>query len=250
MYGTSSGIVIKTTKFSDSDILLTIFTENFGKVAAIAKGGKNSKSRLNSGSQLFVYGEYSLSMDKTWNYINSADVYQSFYKIREDLDVLAYGSYILELLNYSVEDGVKNTRIFTLLLKILAILSEDLYDKNILKVIFEVKLLNELGYCPELSNCSICGKTDSLNHFSVADGGMICQECSKENDRGTKVNLKLPRLIMFILQSDIKKICESKINDFYIDKLDILLSSYLKYHIGIKSFKSMEFLNMLRKYEE
>jgi len=250
MYTTTSGIVIKTTKFSDSDVLLTIFTEKFGKIAAVAKGGKNAKSKLNSGSQLFVYGEYSLSMDKTWNYVNSVDVYKSFYKIREDLDALTYGSYILELLNYSVEDGTKNMKIFGLLLKVITLLSEDLCNKNLLKAIFEVKLLNELGYSPELENCTVCGKGDSLNHFSIADGGVICENCSRENDRGIKVNSKIPRLINFILQSDKKKICESKINDFYIDKLDILLSSYLKYHIGIKNFKSIEFLNMLRKYEE
>ena len=52
------GLVIRTVDLSENDKLLTLFTEEYGKITAVANGSRALKSRYLAAAQLFCYGNY------------------------------------------------------------------------------------------------------------------------------------------------------------------------------------------------
>lgn len=246
----TSGIVLKTVKLSDSDVLITLFSDRHGKITAVAKGARNAKSKLNASSQLFVYGEYSLSMGSKWNYVNSVEVHDSFYGIREDLVKLSYASYFMELTSFILPENTANLKLFSVLRNALECLKDDKCSGNLLKVIYEIKCLDILGYRPETTSCIECGTDTELYFMSIEDGGVLCERCATNMNKGLKIGKKLSRLMTLLINEDTMKLCHLEINDFYTEKMDILLNNYLKHHVGIKRFKSIEFLNTLNFLKE
>lgn len=246
----TSGIVLKTVKLSDSDVLITIFSDKHGKITAVARGARNPKSRLNSSAQLFVYAEFSLSMGSKWNYVNSVEVYESFYSIREDLLQLTYASYFMELTSFVLPEDTANLKLFSILKNILECLKANKCSGKLLKIIYELKSLDVLGYRPETTYCIECGAKENLHHISIEEGGLLCNNCAVNMNKGLKIGKKLPRLMTLLLNEDTMKLCQIEINDFYIEKMDILLNNYIKHHVGIKRFKSIEFLNTLNFLKE
>lgn len=246
----TSAIVLKTVKLSDSDVLITVFSDKHGKITAIAKGGRSAKSKLNASAQLFVYGEYSLSMGSKWNYVNSVEVYDAHYKIREDLVKLSYASYFVELTSFVLPEDTANLKLFAVLKNVLVSLKEDKCPAKLLRIIFELKTLDSLGYRPETSQCIECNAKENLHFMSIEDGGVLCESCARNMNKGLKIGKKLSRLMTLLLNEDTIKLCQLEINDFYIEKLDILMNNYLKHHVGIKRFKSIEFLNALNFLKE
>jgi DNA repair protein RecO (recombination protein O) len=246
----TSGIVLKTVKLSDSDVLITIFSDKHGKITAVAKGARNAKSKLNASAQLFVYGEYTLNMGSKWNYVNSVEVHDSYYKIREDLEKLSYASYFMELTSFVLPEDTANLKLFAILKNALECLKDDKCPGKFLKVVYEIKALDILGYRPETSACIECGTNETLHFFHVEEGGVLCQACASNMNKGLKIGKKLSRLMTMLLNEDTIKLCQLEINDFYVDKLDILLNKYMNHHVGIKRFKSIEFLNALNILKE
>lgn len=244
------GIVLKTVKLSDSDVLVTIFSDKHGKITAVAKGARSAKSKLNASSQLFVYGEYSLSMGSKWNYVNNVEVYDSYYSIREDLERLTYASYFVELTSFVLPEDTANLKLFSTLKNSLECLKEKKCSGAFLKIIYELKCLDILGYRPETTRCIECGTRDSLYYIGIEEGGVLCEECARNMNKGLKIGKKLARLMTLLLNEDTMKLSQLEINDFYVEKMDILLNNYLKYHVGIKRFKSIEFLDTLNILKE
>jgi len=246
----TSGIVLKTVKLSDSDVLITIFSDKHGKITAVAKGARSAKSKLNASSQLFVHGEYSLSMGSKWNYVNAVEVHDSYYSIREDLEKLTYASYFMELTSFVLPENTANLKLFSTLKNALECLKENKCNGKFLKIIYELKCLDILGYRPETTRCIECGATANLHFISVEEGGVLCENCAQNMNKGLKIGKKLARLMTLLLNEDTIKLCQLEINDFYVEKMDILLNSYLKHHVGVKRFKSIEFLDTINFLKE
>ncbi|MBN2898633.1 MAG: DNA repair protein RecO [Clostridia bacterium] len=246
----TSGIVLKTVKLSDSDILITLFSDKHGKITAVAKGARNARSKLNAASQLFVYGEYSLSMGAKWNYVNSVEVYDAYYTIREDLESLTYASYFVELTSFVLPEDTANLKLFSILKNVLECLKDQRAGGRFLKVVYELKCLDLLGYRPETTACIQCGNEEQLYFMSIEEGGVLCESCALNLKKGLKIGKKLSRLMTLILNEDTIKLCQLEINDFYVEKMDILLNNYLKHHVGVKRFKSIEFLDTLNILKE
>ena len=89
------GIVIKEVGTGEADKIITIFTPDHGRISAVAKGGKRPKSKLSAASQLMCYGEYVLFSGKNLYIINSGEVIEPFYEIRNDMEKLTYAAHFL-----------------------------------------------------------------------------------------------------------------------------------------------------------
>lgn len=244
MYLNTKGIIIKIRDFSENDLLIDIFTLKSGKVTVIAKGAKNSKSKISSVSNLFIYGDFNLYIGKKWNRINSVQVIESFYYIREDIEKLAYGSYFLEVVGASIIEKRVDREIFILLLKTLDYLKNDKY--LFLKVLFEFKLLTYLGYSPILDHCSSCGKKLTNNiSFSVYHGGVLCGKC--KNKKSLNISNKLLKILQYFQITKFEEVLKIEINELFLKKIDIIMYKYLIYYLDKNNFKSLKFLNTLKE---
>jgi len=230
-------------------MILTLFTKKAGKLDAIASGARHPKSRFASGAHPFVLGRYNVSTGNNLAKISSIDVHESFYHIREDLDKLAYGAWFLELADIVTIEGVANYKLFYDLIETIHVLLSEHADPDIIKVAYELKLLDSVGFRPMLSECINCGATgDQKWKFSVSDGGVVCEKCTGEFETLYRMGKTLPKIMMYFLMKDMRIISKTKIHDSYIKKLDIILNAYLRYHLDRSNFKSLEFLNSMRAF--
>lgn len=245
MYLVTEGIVLKRVKVSDYDKILTIFTRKAGKMSAAVKGSQNPKSKLAAGSHPFVFAEFSISKGGRLSNVTSIDIKNAFYHLREDLDKLMIASYFLELVHIVTVENVINNHLFDTLLEFLNVLekSSDLQLQYLLKVSFEIKLLNLIGIMPELNYCVHCGNETDDPKFSVEDGGVVCKACYEFYPEDYKIGHVIPRLMKFIVQGDIHQITATTIDKVLVKKIDYLLNEFLLYHLERKGFKTLKHFN-------
>ncbi len=250
MYIVTDGIVLKRVKVSDYDKILTIFTRKAGKISAAVKGSQNPKSKLASGAHPFVYGEFSISKSGRLSNITSIDVKNAFYHLREDLDKLTIASYFLELGHIVTVENVINNRLFDLLLVFLDILekSESLEKQHLIKVAFELKLLEVIGLKPELNRCVNCGKETDDPKFTIEEGGVICKDCYELYPGNYRIGHVIPKLMKFIMASPIEKIIDTEIDAVLVKKIDFILNEFLLYHLERKGFRTLKHFNEIKSH--
>jgi DNA repair protein RecO (recombination protein O) len=248
MYLKTNGIVLKRTKLSENDVLVTILTYKAGLVKAVIKGAKNPKSPLSAASHPFVFGEFVIRVDSKWSKVQSAEIIDSFYKVREDLEVLSYGSYFMELAIHILEDGVVNHKMYYLLLETINTLVKTKPDDiKLLKVAYEIKLLEIAGYSMMVEKCSECGCDNTgFVDFLVSSGGVLCPNCKSSEKKPIIVGKTIPKIIDYMKRKDIRVICQTQINVSYLEKMDILNKRYLSEHLGFNHSKSLEFINTMK----
>lgn len=239
------GVVIKTQDFKENDKLVWIYTERFGKITAIARGAKKSKSKFLSITLPLCYGDYLVFKGKSLFNLQEGRIINSFQGLLNNLDKLTYSSYLCELIDIALLDNEPNIWLFKEFITTLYLLNTDALDYELLARSFELKLLKATGYGLNLDNCTICKKKISVsNYISLSYFGGVCEECNKEHglyiSKGAYNALKYltnttsDKIYRLNLSVDIKKEIE-KVTTF------IISSSYAK------KPKSLEMLNYLKE---
>ncbi len=246
---TTNGVVLKRQKLQDNDVLVTVFTDQAGKIKAIAKGAKNPRSSLAAATQPFIFGEFVLSIEKDWNKIRSVEVLDPYAKYHEDLTLMAYGSHMLELCNFLLPEGLIHHKAFVNLVDTQDALIEasEINQREVVRMAYEVKMMAYAGYQMNVNKCIAC---NSLNHeflwFSIENGGIICDKCKVNSPDAWQIGKTLPKIIDFMQRKSIKTVAKTKINTIYLAKLNQLLKQYMKIHAGFSGSKSLELLENIR----
>jgi DNA repair protein RecO (recombination protein O) len=177
LYSTEA-IVLGYRNLGEADKILTLFSPDKGKMHAVARGVRRPRNRLLGGTQLFSYTNFLLISGKNLDTICQCEIRESFYKLRDKLDNLAYGLYFAELLRVFTPLEDKNWELFNFFLKTLYCI-ERWNDMEKLSRIFELKLMALQGFTPEFFCCTNCGAQLSGNvMFSPKLGGALCINCS------------------------------------------------------------------------
>lgn len=244
---TTKAIVLSKKKLEDNDALVTLLTERSGKLKAIAKGAKSSRSMIAATTQPFTLGEFVLDLGSAWNRVRSVDVIETHRHVQENLTSMGYGAYFLELASHVLQDGEENREIYRLLSEVLKSLNLKAghEDPEWLKVIYEFKLMTSLGYQIQLRRCVRCGAEGPHTGFSVPEGGAVCGECLTEED--DQIDRMLFNIMDYAGKQSVETLSKTKINRLYVHKLDILSMRFMNHHLGYQGFKSLEFLKAIRK---
>jgi DNA repair protein RecO (recombination protein O) len=179
-------IVLKTIKLGEADRIVTLMTRSHGKVRAVAKGVRKTKSRFGARLEPFTLVDLMLYRGrKDLDTITSADIISSFDPLRTDYRRLTSAAAVVELVDKITPDREPAFPIYSLLLAALQALSED--RGGALVPAFYVKLLSVAGFHPQLSACVGCGDQGQLGGFSPALGGVVCEECWHEDDHAMRL---------------------------------------------------------------
>ncbi len=242
------GIVVRELRFKETSKILTIYTNKYGKISAMARGAYNPKSSLIASTQSFSYNEYSLYKGRNFYYINQADVIDSFYSIREDINRMMYGSYLLELINLSTVEEDRNEKLFFLLLKGLSILSKT--KKSFLKLIlsYELKYISFLGYRPSLDRCIVCNREDFKKiKFSINKGGIICPSCQSIEPYCEYMDFDMYKAMKMLLYTPLDQVFAINISGDTMFKLHEIMVKYILNKIERKQFNSLKMLGSMEK---
>ncbi|MDQ3963866.1 MAG: DNA repair protein RecO [Actinomycetota bacterium] len=194
-------VVLKTMKLGEADRIVTLMTRSHGKVRAVAKGVRKTKSRF--GGRLEPFTRVDLMLYKgrgDLDTITSADILSSFDVVRTDYVRLTAASSLVELVDKITPDRERALNIYMLLLAGL----QALVDGSTESVVpaFFVKLLSISGYHPQLGICSGCGANARLSGFSAEMGGVVCEDCWHEDERAMRLSPAAIALMARLLAAD------------------------------------------------
>ncbi len=204
-----NGIVTRYSDYRDYDRILSIFTVEHGRIDAKARGCKRSTSALLAASQPFVYAEFELFQAGEKYTVNQAEVKESFFPIREDIDRFSYGSAMLRLTQEAVQSEQSNDNLFSLLYYALSFLAYGKSAPQDLFICFLLRFLNVAGYCPSIVTCAGCGRDirqDAKIGFSARQGGAVCTACGAGGREISKLSLELMRRMLCLSNEDMDRV--------------------------------------------
>ena len=244
-YIKTKGIVIKEVNTGEADKILTVFSRNIGKIVCSAKGARRPKSRLVAGTQLFCYSEFVLFKGKDIYSINSCDVIEPFYDIRNDLTKLTYSAHMIEIINDVIVEDQPATKVLQLFLNSLHLLSKTEKLPEQIVRIFEIRILSILGYAPSVRECLNCGseKYDNMQ-FSFIKSGFICDDCSISERNTIKISGGTAKAINHIVYSNIKELFNFEVSELVLNELGKISKRYLKDKLE-RDYKKLDFLKIL-----
>lgn len=180
----TEGIVLRHADMGEADRLITLFTPFRGKVRGVAKGARKPASKLAGHVEQFTLTSVLIARGRALDLITQAQTVRSFIEVRENLRLVLYASYAVELVERSTEWESENKPLFNLLLRYLSYLGTAQRLETGLRA-FELEALDVLGYRPQLDKCVACGREirAETNGFSSTAGGVLCPLCrGREGD--------------------------------------------------------------------
>lgn len=171
------GVVIRTRNLGEADRIVTLFTRGRGKVEGVARGARRTRSRLLGSTQLLTLGRYLIFKGRSLDTISQAEIARSFSRLREELVLMGYASYLAELVDLAVEPGEPSEELFHSLVAALDQLEAGTGPDLVVRW-FDLRLMALLGYRPELDACVCCGGAPQEVRFSYREGGLLCTACA------------------------------------------------------------------------
>ncbi|MEN0660117.1 DNA repair protein RecO [Caldifermentibacillus hisashii] len=241
------GIVLRSIDYGETNKILTIYSREIGKFGAVAREAKKPNSRLASVSQPFTYGYFLCFTGQGLGTIQQGEIIEIFRSITNDLISTAYASYIVELLDKSTDERKNNPFLFELLYQTLKYIDEG-YEPQIIKNIFEIKMLPVLGLRPNFDCCAICGNQDGPFVFSIKEAGILCEHCLHHDPHHLKVNQATIRLLRLFFHFDLNRLGTINVKESTKKELETCISAYYEEYSGVY-LKTKKFLQQLDKLQ-
>lgn len=241
----TSGIVLKGINFGEADKILTVFTLDLGKVKVMAKGIRKIKSHLCGSLEPFILADLQLYPGKTFYLATGAAIKKEFFKLHNDLDKAAKAFYLGELVDRFSEEGEENQEVFSLFVKSLEEVEEDLPGPLIQA--FELKLIEASGFKPELYFCNSCKEAikPDCNIWSNEAGGLVCPLCRK-NYNGYDISRDAIKFFRFVERANQGELFRIRAMVEVEVEAEKILNSYIE-SILERELKSKAFLKSIKK---
>lgn len=247
------GLIIKEKRIGENK-LIVVLSKEYGAISIFCRGGFRPQSKNLSSTQLFTLAEFCVDVkeDSTGQkkyYLDSSKTKTIFYRIRLDVISAALASYIAELLNYCGIEEENNGEVLRLTLNTYYSLNTDRQPLELLKSIFEIRLLCEIGYRPNMIGCNKCYLYSSNNmHFNIKTGKLLCDDCISDEDRNNGYDFVFDENILYIVRnimlSDYDELFSFKISDRAQKILTKFSESFVNYYIKGR-FVSRDFFKMM-----
>jgi DNA repair protein RecO (recombination protein O) len=167
------GIVLRTHKLGESDLIVSILTRQHGKVRAVAKGVRKTKSRFGARLEPPTHLQLLFYEGRELDIVTQAETVDHFRAIRDDLDRLTRAVSMLEAADQLGLEGEPNDPLFQMLLGALRALAN--HSGPLVVPGFYLKVLALEGFRPMVDACVECGDDDELVSFDLESGGVRCR---------------------------------------------------------------------------
>ncbi len=246
----ADAIILKHQDFGEADRILTIFTRENGKIRAIAKGVRKVRSRKGGHLEPFTHTSLLLATGRDWYLVTQAEAQDIYPNLRDNLTNIGYASYAVELVDrFSLEEE-ENAPIFSLLKNTFARLNRG--DPPALVILYyEIRLLELLGFRPELQNCVVSGKEiqPENQYFSAALGGVVSPDAVKDTSGVVAISMRALKYLRHFQRSSYRQAAIAKIAPEIANELEILMQYYITYLLE-RGLNTPGFLRRLRREEQ
>jgi DNA repair protein RecO (recombination protein O) len=248
LYNKTEAIVLRQYDFGEADKVITLYTKEFGKLKAVAKGVRRTKSRFGSSMELFSHNNIMLYMQRKRDLyvVTGSNIIRTHRELREDFDLFITGSYIAELVDKLTEPEEPNRRLFSLILETFCQIPKQ--DRDVIIAIFVTKFLINAGYKLNLEKCVLCENPIPLTQqkkLSIQQGGVLCPKCQSKDVQAIDVSLlALKYLRNFEIVNLVKVGKKIEIEASIRNELKRVVHFYLSHYLSGR-LKTEEFMEKL-----
>ncbi|PIW69463.1 MAG: DNA repair protein RecO [Ignavibacteriales bacterium CG12_big_fil_rev_8_21_14_0_65_30_8] len=240
----TKAVVLKKQNYGDSSLILSLYTEEEGRLSAILKGAR--KSKTNTGAildplnlvEIVIY----IKKSREVQLISSADLISNYSLIKDDIYKLKYAYSSIEIIQYLTSEEEKDEKLFKGLVRILDLFNKSEEISSVIFCRFFLFIIKEMGYQFSFKKCAICNSEDIENeelafNFEL---GLLCGNCKA--DHLTVIDISKELFEFFFCLRNNKKIINNA--EYLSSKALYFMETYLKYHInsfnGLKSLKLID----------
>jgi DNA repair protein RecO (recombination protein O) len=234
------GLVIGERIVGENGKFLDILTDEYGLIEVAQKGVKSLKNENRSALQMFAYSNLYVDMSKKHYVVKSAELIESFYGIRNDVYGLSLASYISQVVTYTIGQYSSDSQnALRLVLNVLYYIANNKRSHAMLKSIFELRLLADMGFTPNLLVCGRCelSLTEKV-YFSIPQNSAICEKCATPND--IPLYGAVFKAMQHIVFSDYDRLFNFKLSDRPLQQLNNVTEKILLYTVN-RGFDSLDF---------
>ena len=225
MYVNTTGIVLREVTYKDSSKILTVLTSGEGKLTVSAHGAHRKNSKLAAVTGLLVFSEMTLLRKKERWTMTEARSIEQFIGLRDDIKLLALGSYIAELTEAVADEDSPSPDLLPLCLNALYALSENIKSPEYVKPAFELRLMAISGFEPLLN------KQNTTSSSSLEDGVI-------------KLSGGALKAADYILNCEAKKLFSFKLSNEALKELSRKTENYLLAHLD-RTFRTLDYYHKI-----
>jgi DNA repair protein RecO (recombination protein O) len=226
----TEAVVLQHNDWGEADRMLWLFTRDLGKVRAIAKGARKMRSRKAGHLEPFTRVNLLLARGRDLWIVTQAETVDAFLHLREDLVRIGYAAYVVELLERFTYDEGENRALYRLLTETLSRVEIEA-DPSLAIRYYEIRLLDLLGYRPQLFNCLGCEAEiqPEDQYFSASQGGVICPNCRQSFPDARPISMTALKYLRHFQRSTYAEAARARVSPDLNHELEQIIQHYLTY---------------------
>jgi DNA repair protein RecO (recombination protein O) len=243
----TEALVLRHSDWGEADRLLTLYTDRLGKVRALGKGIRKPKSRKAGHLEPFTHTNLQLAKGRDLYIITQAETLNAYLPLRSNLINVGLASYIIELLDRFTYEEEENSAMFRLAVRTLTRLDAD-PDPSLVLRYYEMRLLDLLGFRPELQTCAICHAEIQAEdqYFSAEQGGILCPRCGRNQPGARPISMRALKYLRHFQRSSYEAAKVADPGPVLHNELEILMHHYLTYLLE-RNLNTPAFLRSVRR---
>ena len=242
-------VVLRHADWGEADRLITLFSLELGKIRAVAKGVRKPRSRKAGHLEPFTRVNLLLARGRDMYIVTQAETLAAFPLLENaarDLLRTTYASYVVELLDrFTYEEG-ENPSLYRLLNETLQRLVGE-PDRDLVVHYFEIRLLDLVGYRPQLFRCLGCGEEiqPENQYFSAGQGGVLCPRCGPLHPGSQPISMTALKYLRHFQRSSFADAQRVQLTPEINREIEQIVQHYLTYLLE-RGLNTPAFLRRLR----
>lgn len=243
----TQAIVLRQRKLGEADKIVTLYSQHHGKIDAVAKGVRRTKSRMSGHIEPLTFGSYLLAEGRELDIVTQAETVDGFPGLRNDLERMSRAIYCCELVDRLTPERSEGAPIFRLLAETLAVLDHET-EIDLAVRRFEMHLLDQLGYRPAMEACAICDKKlePVLNFWSPAAGGVVGPECADDTLALAPISVNALKILRVLQRASFEDASRIRITGELMREIESSLEAQVHFVLE-REVRSARFVETLRR---
>ncbi len=245
------GLILRTTPFSETSLIISFFTRDFGKIGGLLKAARKRDRNFSTSFEPFTVNRIVFYRKRSGlHLVTQCDMDERFDEIRTNILKNSYAAYFMEILDGFSAQEHRDEQLYDIAVTSLHFLALDPDPERAARV-FEIKMLKCAGLMPELLNCSGCSKKiNGTSKFSMRSGGLVCGSCARSEQAA--------RMISGGAISSIKHMASAQLSDCLSSRFGLaktvkkelksLFRAFITFHLE-REPKTLKFIDKLARAE-
>ena len=236
-----TGMVLSAMPVGEYDRRIVLLTKERGKISAFAKGARRPNSPLTGVTRAFVFGTFQVYEGRTYYNIKQANITNYFESLLTDYDGVCYACYFAELADYYGRENLDASVMINLLYAAVRALSNPNIPNQLIRYIYELRLIAINGESPDMFTCSGCGSEENLMVYSPSSHCLLCGGCKGTVNDGIRVSQSTVYTLQYIVTSPLEKLFTFTVSSDVLTELGRVMKVICN-DVFDKNMKSLELL--------